>query len=125
MTAAVWVAIGGCCGALARYGAGLLVQRTGAPHAAATLAVNVLGCFAIGFLSGVLEGRGDERAESLRKLAITGFLGSFTTFSAFGLDTERLWRDRGLGPAMVNVALNVLLGLAAVLAGRAVAKRLT
>lgn len=125
MTHALWVGIGGFCGALARYGVGLFVQRTGAPSALATLAVNVAGCFAMGFLSGLFEGRGDERTESLRRLAITGFLGSFTTFSAFGLDTELLWRERGLGPAALNVALNVVLGLAAVLAGRAAAKRFT
>lgn len=123
MTNVLLIGLGGFCGAIARYGAGLLLHRTGAAVPVATLAVNVVGCFAIGVLSELFEERADERTQMARRLVVVGFLGSFTTFSAFGYETDNLLRQRGVGPAAMNVALNVVLGLGAVVAGRALAKR--
>jgi CrcB protein len=54
-----------------------------------------------------------------RALLVVGVLGGFTTFSAFGNETMNLLLDRDLARAVVNVGLNVVLGVAAVWAGRA------
>ena len=85
-----------------------------------TLAVNVIGCFLIGFLSQLAESRGILTAES-RTFVFIGILGGFTTFSAFGNETMNLWRDGENLLAMVNVAAHLLLGLGAVWASRALA----
>jgi len=104
------VAVGGALGVLARYGAArtvaLLVEQS---FPWSTWAVNLVGCLLIG-LSVPFFGELVE-AEEMRLLFVTGFLGSFTTFSTFSLDTFALWTDgHGLG-ALANAAGSVVLGL--------------
>jgi len=85
-----------------------------------TLAVNLIGCFLIGFLSQLAESRGVFTAES-RTFVFIGILGGFTTFSAFGNETMNLWREGENALAMANIAAHLLLGLGAVWASRALA----
>lgn len=74
--AAPLVAAGGFLGATARYGVALAL-----PPLASTFAVNVVGCFALGWL--LYAYRLDGISERFRLLAATGFLSSFTTYSTF------------------------------------------
>lgn len=112
-----WIGLGGCLGAVARYGLALGVDRSlGARFPFGILVVNVVGCLAIGLLAGLVEGRVELSAE-LRAFLAVGILGSLTTFSTFGLQTVELGRV-ALAPALVNVLLHVGLGIGAVLAGR-------
>ena len=83
-----------------------------------TLAVNLIGCFVIGFLSQLAEIRGVFTPET-RSLIFIGFLGGFTTFSTFGIESMNLFRDGENLFALVNVALHVVVGFAAVWLGRA------
>jgi len=83
------------------------------------LAVNVIGCFVIGFLAQLAEGRGVFTSES-RSFVFVGILGGFTTFSAFGNETLNLARDSQMMNALANVGANVILGLFAVWLGRTV-----
>lgn len=115
VTGFLLVGLGGALGSMARYGVALALPSVGFPYA--TLAVNVIGCFGIGLALPALE-RSAPLAPELRLLVIVGFLGGFTTFSAFGHDTFALVKS-GVGPAILNVAANVLLGLGAVVAGSA------
>ena len=110
----MWVAAGGAAGAVCRFGAALwLVKHVGAAFPWATLAVNILGCFCIGrFLSS-----GWAEQESWRLAVAVGFLGSFTTFSAFGAESLHLVRIGKAGWAGAYVGASVLLGLAAVWLG--------
>jgi CrcB protein len=85
-----------------------------------TLAVNLIGCFLIGFLSQLAETRGVFTAET-RTLVFIGMLGGFTTFSAFGNETMNLWRDGENLLAVANIAANVVLGLGAVWLSRLIA----
>lgn len=117
MTAFLLVGLGGALGSMARYGVGLALPSSGFPYA--TLAVNVIGCFGIGLALPMLE-RAAALSPDLRLLIVVGFLGGFTTFSAFGNDTLALVRS-GTSLALLNIAANVVLGLAAVVAGRAIA----
>jgi CrcB protein len=81
-----------------------------------TLAVNLLGCFAVGLLAAALSGPLPLREEY--RLALTvGLLGGFTTFSAFGLETFYLASGGHTRLAVANVLLSVIIGLAAVWAG--------
>lgn len=105
------IGIGGGLGALARYGLSGLVQR-GPGFPWGTLAVNALGCLLIGALF-------ERVAADTRVFVVAGVLGGFTTFSAFGHETIELLRGGQTGLAFANVALNVAVGLGAVVLGRA------
>lgn len=115
----VWqVALGGAMGASLRYGANLLAMRALPGWPAATLAVNVLGSFAMGVLVVVLAQRGNGLAPFL----LTGVLGGFTTFSAFSLDALVLWERGDHLAAGIYVAASVGLSLLAVAAGLVMAR---
>jgi CrcB protein len=84
-----------------------------------TLAVNVIGCFVIGFLAQLAESRGLFTSES-RLFVFVGILGGFTTFSSFGNETLNLARDSQMMNALANIGANVMIGLFAVWLGRTV-----
>jgi CrcB protein len=121
MTNIFLVGIGGFIGSALRYTASGYIQQAtksvGFPYG--TLAVNVLGCFIIGFLAQLAESRGLFTSES-RLLVFVGILGGFTTFSTFGNETLNLARDSQMMNALANVGANVILGLFAVWLGRTV-----
>jgi CrcB protein len=99
------VAIGGAAGSLSRWlvvVAGLRLFGPAFPWG--TLAVNFLGSFAIGVLA-ELVARGAPPL--LRPLLITGFLGGFTTFSAFALEALTLSRPLGALYVVASVALSL------------------
>jgi CrcB protein len=112
--------MGGFIGSVMRYLLGGIVQQSSRslfPYG--TLAVNVLGCFIIGFLAQLAEARGLFASEA-RAFVFIGILGGFTTFSSFGNETLNLARDSQMMSAVANVGANVLLGLFAVWLGRSV-----
>ncbi len=106
------VALGGAIGSVARY---LTVSSVSAPLA--TLLVNVAGSFAIGVLFIALSSR-----TALSPLLMTGFLGGFTTFSAFSLDALKLWQSGQFVQAALYIGASVGLSLLAVALGAALAK---
>ena len=113
------VALGGAIGASARYGVNLLAVRLVPGLPLGTLAVNVLGCLAMGLLTAMLMLRGGQH---LAPLLLTGVLGGFTTFSAFALDTMTLWERGAGGQAIGYVLASVVLSLVAVMAGLAIGR---
>lgn len=110
------VALGGALGSMARYGSVRALTPLGAWLPYGTLAVNVLGSFVAGLLYVVLTER-TAAGEPWRALVMVGFLGGFTTFSAFSLETLRLVETGALLPALWNVLLTVLVCLGACAAG--------
>ncbi len=112
----LWVALGGAAGAAARYG---LVQWTGSRWGWAfpwgTLAVNVSGSLAIGLVMTLLLSRNADTA--YRLLLVTGFLGGYTTFSAFSLEALALFESRRWDAAALYVGGSVLLGILATTLG--------
>ena len=105
------VAVGGAAGAVARYSVNLwltLAGRTDFPYA--TLTVNAIGSFIAGILL-VLYTQVYTSHGGWRLFAVVGFLGAFTTFSAFSVDTLQLLSGGHWRGACVNVALNLLLCL--------------
>jgi CrcB protein len=117
MTALVWVGVAvlGGLGALARWGLdGLISVRWGREFPLGTLAVNLTGAFLLGLLVGAgIQGRA-------LLLAGTATLGSYTTFSTWMLESQRLGEDGEHRLAVANLALSLAAGLLAALAGRAV-----
>lgn len=122
MTHMLTIAAAGALGALARYlVSGWTGQLLGGRAPLGTLAVNVIGSFLLGLLLQV--GLTEIRLSKTLQLALTvGFLGSFTTFSTFSLDTLQFLQARAWLPAAAYVAANLLLSLAAAWAGVVVAR---
>lgn len=114
---------GGFLGSVSRYLLGGWVHRwTGvAGFPVGTLAVNLLGCLAIGWLAGLAEARQVLTAE-VRLFLLIGFLGGFTTFSSFGWETLSMARGGETLPALGNAGLNLAGGLGAVWVGLALAR---
>ena len=110
------VFIGGGLGSMARHAinrAGLAALGPGFPWW--TLTVNVAGSFLIGLLAGLFGSL--ETGHNARLFLITGFLGGFTTFSAFSLDALTLW-ERGQGlQASLYILGSVILSLVAAAVG--------
>ncbi len=119
----LWVALGGAAGAAARYGVAQWAgARWGWTFPWGTFVVNVTGSLAIGLLVALLIGRGADPA--YRLLLVTGFLGGYTTFSAFSLEALSLLETRRFGEGALYVGGSVLLGLIACFAGLAVGRLL-
>ncbi len=121
MTNILLVGLGGFIGSIMRYLLSGYVQQStkSIDFPFGTLVVNVLGCFAIGFLAQLVEGRGMFTSES-RTFVFIGILGGFTTFSSFGNETLNLARDSQMINALANIGANVVIGLFAVWLGRTV-----
>ncbi len=118
------VGLGGFLGAIARYTMGGFVDsRLSTRFPWGTLAVNVLGCLMIGVILGWISSR-ETVSKTTELFLVTGILGSLTTFSTFGHDTINLIRQGAVGPAVGNVALNVVVGLIAVTVGLAATRGL-
>ena len=101
-------------GALARVGVATALPARGWPWG--TFAVNVLGCLLIGFAFHWFESRG-ALASPWRLALIGGFLGGFTTFSAFGIETFELLRSGQAATALAYAGASLVVGVLAVAAG--------
>ena len=118
LTQIALVGLGGFLGSVGRYLLSLLVTQwsSASRFPAATLVVNVVGCLAIGVLSGFAT-RSEFLTPSVRLFMITGLLGGFTTFSAFGFETFLLGKASLGMMALANIAAQIVLGLGAVWLG--------
>ena len=112
------IGFGGFLGTIARFGlSGLVHRQLGDSFPYGTLVVNVLGCLMIGILMYFIEDR-SMFGPTARLFLTIGLLGGFTTFSSFGYETVELLRDGDYRSAALSVSASVILGMAAVWAGR-------
>ena len=111
------VAAGGALGAVARYGTVVAVGRlTGFGFPWGTVTVNLLGSLSLGLLIGGLA-HGLHLSQEVRGLIVVGFLGAFTTFSTFSLDTVTLIERGSWTPALGYVFGSVVVGIIFFFAG--------
>ncbi len=116
------LAVAGSLGTLARYGlAGIVHRIDGVSFPWGTAVVNVCGCFLAGLLWTLFETRWPVAAGT-RTVVLVGFMGAFTTFSAFILETSELARAAQWLFAGVNLLLQTGLGFFALYAGAALAR---
>jgi CrcB protein len=112
----LWVALGGAAGAAARFAvAQWMGTRWGWTFPWGTFAVNFTGSLAIGLVMTLLIARGAD--PMYRLLLVTGFLGGYTTFSAFSFEALGLLEARRWDAAALYVAGSVGLGLLATVLG--------
>ena len=118
MQSFILVGLGGAVGSMGRYAVALLAGRyLTSSFPFATLAVNVLGSFAMGLLAGWLARLLPAWGEEARLLLAVGVLGGFTTFSSFSLDVVGLL-ERGAGiPAFAYAFISVVISVAALYLG--------
>lgn len=107
------LAIAGAAGTLCRWGlCGWAKRLLGGDFPYGTLAVNVLGCLALGVVMEIVL-ISDLLPHGWRAPLTVGFLGAFTTFSTFGYETMRYVEDGAWSSALTNIGANLVLGLAA------------
>jgi len=123
MRTVVWIGCAGFFGAIARYGVSGLVSRVDETFPWGTFVVNVSGSFLLGLLVAALAHRYVVHAD-LRIALTVGFLGAYTTFSTFALETVEFVETHTPGLALLNVAASVVAGLGAVWAGTVVGRSL-
>ncbi|MFB9067771.1 fluoride efflux transporter CrcB [Pseudofulvimonas gallinarii] len=118
MHAVLLVGSGGFLGAVARYAlAAWIVQVAGTDRFPwGTLVVNVAGCLAVSVLAGAAE-RFNALGPDARLFLVTGVLGGFTTFSAFGLETVQMLRRGDAVNAALYAGASMGLGVFAVWLG--------
>lgn len=118
------ICLAGGLGSLARYECSLRVQsKFDRDFPLGTLFVNVVGCF----LFGLVWTLGEEKmrfSPETRTILLSGFMGGFTTFSTFGFETTSYLRTGQWTAALQNISLQVLLGIVAVIAGMAMARKM-
>jgi len=118
----VLIAVGGAAGAVARYLVDATIsQRWPSAFPWGTLAVNLSGSLVLGVLFALTVERGVLPASS-RAPVMIGFIGSYTTFSTFMLESWRLVEDGAVGLAVANIVGSCLLGLVAVFIGLAIGR---
>ncbi|AMW06507.1 hypothetical protein GEMMAAP_02935 [Gemmatimonas phototrophica] len=115
MAALLAVALGGAVGSVARYVTTLALTPVTATFPYATLLVNVIGSFLIGYFGRVFST--PEHDPVVRLALTTGLCGGFTTFSALSAETVTLLQQGRTGRAMTYIALSLALGLGATALG--------
>ena len=119
------VALGGAIGSTARYWLALWALPLSRSLPWGTVAINIIGSFAISFFGTLTLAHGKYAApEPVRLFFMVGVCGGFTTFSSFSLQTLDLLRGGAPGRALLNVMVSVLLCLGAVAAGHVLAAQL-
>lgn len=125
MNVLVWagvLGIGGL-GAVTRFVVDRKISRhTKSSFPFGIMVVNISGALLLGFLSGLIGGPIVNDLVAL--LAGSAFLGAYTTFSTWMLDTQRFTEERRIWPAAANIVVSVVLGIAAAAAGLWIASQL-
>ena len=117
------IVLAGGCGALLRYllgGAAVNLNLSALPFG--TLLVNVLGSFLIGYLSWSMLHRW-QLSREMQVVVLSGFLGGFTTFSAFSLEVVKMVEEGVSGRALIYVVSSVVLSISMCLFGLMLAKQ--
>ena len=111
----IYIGIGGALGAVSRFGVNEVIENffSLSSHYA-TLLVNIIGCFFIGFY---ISETSEVISENIKNFFIIGFLGSFTTFSAFTKESLELYQTFGMTNSFLYILANVLLCLSATYLG--------
>jgi CrcB protein len=119
------VGIGGALGSVLRFWVGSYIGgRLGSRFPYGTFVINVTGSFLIGMIVTIMAEK-TEWSANWRYLIPIGFIGGYTTFSAFEYETFRLFQDGQMLSAVLNVTLSVVVGFVGVWAGMAAGRSIS
>ena len=104
----IYLALGGAIGAILRYIISIFSKYYFPFFPFGTLFINFFGCFLIGILASNLDNQG-QSTTFIKYFLIIGFLGSFTTFSAFSLETIQLFNDKKIFLSLIYILLSIFL----------------
>ena len=122
MSRLLLIGLAGFVGTIGRYWlSGVVARRYGETFPVGTLVVNLIGCFLVGLLFYLMQERFMVNP-TVRMVILIGFLGGFTTFSSFGLQTFSLLRDGEFGLAILNLTASNFVGLVLVWVGYTLAR---
>lgn len=122
MQSLIYIALGGGLGAVARHLVSEASKRyAGTSFPYGTMTVNILGSLLMGLLIGWLVTK--QAGENLKLFLATGFLGGFTTFSAFSLDAINLLERKAYTPFMLYVGGSVIIAIMALWVGLTIARK--
>ncbi|MFB2982999.1 fluoride efflux transporter CrcB [Microseira sp. BLCC-F43] len=117
------ISLGAIAGALSRYYLTVwFVQRFGTGFPYGTFLINVTGCFGMGFFTTLALDRVGAISPEVRLLVATGFLGAYTTFSTYGIETLYLLREGAFLSAGLYWAGSAILGVISVQLGVIIAR---
>ena len=123
MATILYIAIGGAIGAVLRYSiSGYAYRNFHGSLPWGTLAVNLIGCFAIGFLWNVFENM--THSSNTRAFIFIGILGAFTTFSTFGIESFHLFKQGEIKLGILNILISNIGGIGLVVLGYLASKYL-
>ena len=112
------IALGGSIGSVFRFLLSVFItDKTGLTFPVGTLVINVIGSFLAGFVFSLIMHKFKVYSMELHALLLVGFLGGFTTFSTFSLETITLIDNHHYGIAILNVVSSIILGLSAAFLG--------
>ncbi len=113
----IMVAVGGAAGALCRYGlCGLVSRLYNSQFKLETIVVNLVGCFLMGVVVSAVHDRVDI-SDSVKILILTGFLGAFTTFSTYTLESVRYIEQDQYLLALWNIVISTVISIPLLIAG--------
>lgn len=119
----IYIAIGGAAGALLRYSvSGYIFRNSDGLLPWGTIAVNLIGCFIIGFLWNIFENF--TYSPNTRAFIFIGILGAFTTFSTFGIESFYLLKDGEIKLGIINILISNVGGIGLVAIGYILSKYL-
>ena len=114
----ILVFIGGGIGSIARYLVTTIAKNfTNIDFPFGTLIVNIVGSFLMGIFTALIVSKIIANSESMRLLLAVGFLGGFTTFSSFSMETFTLIEKHEIFYAIANIVANLTFGLLAAYLG--------
>ncbi|MDK2821581.1 MAG: fluoride exporter [Clostridia bacterium] len=112
----LYIALGGALGATSRYIVSTWIyNKSEYLFPLGTFIVNIIGCFLLGVFSNLTLEK--SVSPQIRMMISVGFLGAFTTFSTFSLETLNIIKENNIGIAFLNITLSIIIGLLAVWVG--------
>ena len=120
----VWIGFAGAAGAITRTAIGqLMMDKSGVGFPWATFSVNLIGTFLLCYFVGALFSK-YKVSKELEEIITIGFLGSFTTFSAFSIETILLVENEQMLTALLYVGATIIGGLFVAMLGFNTARKM-